>query len=232
MSSIDLQFRPGNYWDASDPLTAILANIKGENRRQMVRDFITGQAPAWLGEIDPDLLDDTLEVGVRNQLITLHPSWMGGEYLPPYLPGEGEIARIVLASTTQDVISVRARRRRSGERIIYRIVDEYHDVPNNRYTCSPQSSVHPLSLGELIQLIDHAGHAGLNPDGKSLTDNLCELQEGASPNDLCGFVTVESPFYPQLEEYFDWRQKRWVERKTAELGLEDADECTDDEDAD
>ena len=35
MSSIDLQFRPGSYWDASDPLTAILANIKGENRRQM-----------------------------------------------------------------------------------------------------------------------------------------------------------------------------------------------------
>ena len=134
MSFIDLQFRPQSYWDSANPLTAILGNIKGENRRQMARDFITGSAAEILGEINSDLLADVIDDGLRNELGSLHPSWMGGEYLPDYLPGEVEIARIVLASVTQDIISVRARRRRGGTRILYRIVDEYRMSPR---TASP-----------------------------------------------------------------------------------------------
>ena len=164
MSFIDLQFRPQDYWDCADPLTAILGNIKGENRRQMARDFITGSAAELLGEIDSDLLADTVDDGIRRELGSLHPSWMGGEYLPDYLPGEVEIARIVLASVTQDIISVRSRRRLGGTRILYRIVDEYQDEPENRFTCNPKSSVGPLSLYELIGLIDRVGHADLNPN--------------------------------------------------------------------
>jgi len=41
----------------------------------------------------------------------IHPSFMGGEYLPDYRRDEIEIARIELESTTSDVISVRARPR-------------------------------------------------------------------------------------------------------------------------
>jgi hypothetical protein len=48
---------------------------------------------------------------------------MGGEYLPDYEQGEVEIARLVLASTTQDVYSVRARW--VGSVLRYHIVDEY-----------------------------------------------------------------------------------------------------------
>ena len=47
---------------------------------------------------------------------------MGGEYLPPLRKGEVEIARISLESTTDDQISIRARRGR--ERIRCRVVDE------------------------------------------------------------------------------------------------------------
>ena len=221
MSFIDLQFRPQSYWDSANPLTAILGNIKGENRRQMARDFITGSAAEILGEINSDLLADVIDDGLRNELGSLHPSWMGGEYLPDYLPGEVEIARIVLASVTQDIISVRARRRRGGTRILYRIVDEYHDEPENRFTCTPKSSAGPLSLYELIGLIDRVGYMDLNPDRLSLTDRLLDLQEGSSPGDLLDFVTVESELYPDLSVYYRWKVQGWVEEKLRELGADE-----------
>ena len=61
---------------------------------------------------------------------------MGGEYLPPLLDDEVEIARVSLASVTADQTSVRAQRIPGG--IAYRIVDEYgEDGPG--YLCSPRS---------------------------------------------------------------------------------------------
>jgi hypothetical protein len=51
---------------------------------------------------------------------------LGGQFIPPYLTGEVEIARICLQSTTSDVISLRARP--LPERIAYRIEDEYRGV--------------------------------------------------------------------------------------------------------
>ena len=64
----------------------------------------------------------------------LHPSNMGGEYLPLLRKGEVEIARISLQSVTADQISIRARR--LSKRIGYRIVDEYE----MGYVCRPASS--------------------------------------------------------------------------------------------
>jgi len=45
----------------------------------------------------------------REGLGAIHPSFMGGEYLPGYRRNEVEIVRIELDSTTSDVISLRAR---------------------------------------------------------------------------------------------------------------------------
>ena len=42
----NLNFRPPSYWDHPDPLSAILSNIKGQNRRQMIAAVVTGRAPA------------------------------------------------------------------------------------------------------------------------------------------------------------------------------------------
>jgi hypothetical protein len=47
---------------------------------------------------------------------------MGGEFLADYLKGENEIARVVLQSVTDDVISIRAQQ--VEEEIAYRVVDE------------------------------------------------------------------------------------------------------------
>jgi hypothetical protein len=119
---IAYDFRPESYWDdQSDPLSAVLRNIKGRNRRQMIRDY---WAQGRLEDLDDSLLQPELSEDQRDRLGRIHPSFLGGEYLPSYLPQEAEIARIELESTTADVISIRARR--AGEhQIRYRIVDEY-----------------------------------------------------------------------------------------------------------
>jgi hypothetical protein len=69
------------------------------------------------------LNNDSLDEEARRSLGQIHPSFMGGEYLPNYRRHEVEIARIELQSTTSDVISLRARG--TGLRIKYRLVDEY-----------------------------------------------------------------------------------------------------------
>ena len=78
--------------------------------------------------------------------------FMGGEYLPDLLPDEVEIARATLKSTTMDVISVRARP--TKHRIIYRIVDEYYDENLFHYHLIQKTSIRPLTMRQLIALID------------------------------------------------------------------------------
>ena len=71
----------------------------------MIRDY---HAEGRSDQLDPTLLADRLEPEDRDGLGRIHPSFMGGEYLPRYEGSEAEIARIELASTTSDVISVGA----------------------------------------------------------------------------------------------------------------------------
>ena len=211
----DLQFRPASYWDHSDPLSAILSGIKGQNRRDMVRDFVAGEMAGLLGEVDSDLVADELDERTRMALGMLHPHWMGGEYLPGYLPGEVEIARIVLASVTQDVISVRARSRTCSGRIYYRIVDEYADPDRPDWTCRPASSLEPLTMGGLVALIERAGHPDLGECG-SLTDRMRDDQFCDDPGRVVDFVRVESDFYPTLSAWFRERAAEWLEDRRSE----------------
>src|SRR3989442_2873659 len=73
---------------------------------------------------------------------------LGREFLPDQQANEVEIACISLASVTGDVIAVTARRR--GGRIVYQIIDEY----GTRFHFDPKTSTRPLSMGELVSLID------------------------------------------------------------------------------
>jgi len=68
---------------------------------------------------DSSSLDDES----RRSLGQIHPTFMGGEYLPNYRRQEVAIARIELESTTSDVISLRATS--AGALIKYSLVDEY-----------------------------------------------------------------------------------------------------------
>ena len=81
----------------------------------------------------------------RSALGRLHPSFMGGEYLPDRRDTEVEIARINIDSTTSDVTSVYAKA--GKDRIRYRVVDEYNgDTLSEKRTRSskrPSSEVYP-----------------------------------------------------------------------------------------
>jgi hypothetical protein len=97
-AGIDYDFRPESYWaPAGNPLAAALRNVKGRNRREMIRDY---HSSGLLPTLSDDLLRDTLEEDTRESLGLIHPSFMGGEYLPDYSRHEVEIARIELQSTT------------------------------------------------------------------------------------------------------------------------------------
>lgn len=223
---IDLEFRPRSYWADQDPIEAIVQNIKGQNRREMARDFIAGDMPKSFGEIDDSLIEDTLSADARVSLGHIHPSFMGGEYLPDYGRGEVEIARVVLESSTQDVYSFRARRSRAGARIRYRLVDEYEA----EFTLTPASSARPLSLGQLIALIDSAESDELDTMGWPFVEGFAawQIEGGESPEDAAAFASVESSVYPQLGEYYAERMSQWAAAQAAEREDEDEDEHGDD----
>lgn len=62
------------------------------------------------------------------------------------------IVRITIASVTQDVTCVYARR--SKRRIHYRVVDEYENETLSGKTT--RTSTHPLTLGELETFFNNA----------------------------------------------------------------------------
>jgi hypothetical protein len=125
-----------------------------------------------------------------------------------------EIARIVLASVTEDVISFRVRRRRGGRRIRYRVVDEYPE--KGQWRCRPASSSQPLTLGQIIELIDGTEHPHFEPGREGSLTEVLRDQDGCEPDEVADFVNVESDFYHGLSEYFNRRAKEWLERKISQ----------------
>ena len=198
---IDYSYRPLSYWDDHDPLSAILRNVKGENRRQMIRDYwVQGR----LEQLDLKLLADEVDEDCRGRLGRIHPSFMGGEYLPAYLPGEVEIARINLRSTTSDVISVRARPFSRG--IQYRVEDEYEAVFVLPITHSPGL----LTLEELIVLLDGGDIRGEGlVGGLSLGYNELNV-ECSGHQELRHFTRISSDFYSQLYDHYEQVFAEWV----------------------
>jgi len=193
-------FRPKSYCDDSDPLKAILKNIKGEKRRQMVIDYWNA---GHLEKLNATLLQDELDTEERRSFGRIHPSFMGGEYLPGYLPGEVEIARIWLQSTTSDVISLRACPRPSG--ISYRIEDEYE----GQFTLPITESRVPLSLGELVRQFEEGRLKGLLGN---LATGYNEMNaEFAERESLRHFTRITSNIYSQLVTHFEKVFEAWAQ---------------------
>ena len=143
----------------------------------------------------------------RASLGKIHPTFMGGEYLPNYRREEVEIARIELASTTSDVISLRARP--TGSRIKYSLLDEY-----NTEFCLPQkTSCRPFSLRELIRFLDSVDHPKVDPSWKCfgfvLSYNECNLDCGIDLETLQDFTSVSSDFYLELGWHYSEAIEEW-----------------------
>ena len=123
---------------------------------------------------------------IQSGLEAIHPQFMGGNYLSNLEPGEVEIARISIKSTTQDVNCVYAKMH-SGK-ICLRVVDEYGGETLNEP--SKLTVEEPLTLGDVTNFFL----------------NACELEgtlEANFGNDLessLDFFTASSDFYPNLDK--------------------------------
>ena len=206
MADIDLSFRPVSYWTPTNVRQAILPNIRGESRRRLVD---AAAAEGALSSVPDELLADKLSDDDRQALARVDLSFLGGEFLPDTKPGEVEIARIVFASAGQDVISIRARRQ--PPRIRYRVVDEHERT----FRCAPQTSTQPLTLGELVNLIDSCE---LVDEGRGLVsyflDSLITNPDANTAENRRGlqdFITVESEFYSMLRQHYEQRLERWAQ---------------------
>jgi len=204
LKPIAYSFRPVSYWSADD-LRQLVANIKGAERKKAALQLIE---EGRLDEAEDFVLADTLSDEDRALFGRVHPSLMGGEYLPDYGAGEVEIARVTLASTTQDVISIRAYPSRVG--IGFRVVDEY----NGDYTVKPLFAKRPLSLRQLIRLIDTGKSDMMGHIGLGIIQARFDCTERPAES-FAEFMDFSSEFYPALCRHYWFATQRWVEQNRA-----------------
>jgi hypothetical protein len=200
---IGYDFCRTSYWDDTSVEQAVLRGVKGKHRRKVLSKAL---AEGKFEKVSEEIQSSEISNELRDRLGQIHPSLMGGEYLPSYGREETEIARIELESTTSDVISIRARW--ADGQIHYRVVDEY----DTEFHCNPDSSDEPLSLGEFIEFIDAVSCRDLwGPF--SLAYNELNADGGTERRRLRHFTRINSDVYPQLSEHFEKVFEEWVAEK-------------------
>jgi hypothetical protein len=211
----DFATRPDTYWPETPTEPTVLASIKGTARRKAARARLEDGTPALPADADV-IFESALPAEDRATLGHLHPVFLGGEFLPDFEGDEVEIARIDLDSTAADAISVRARHDETGA-IRYRVVDEYQE--DGWYAIDPKRSSQPLTLGELIDLIDSTRHIAAADEGDAdelrigLTDAFRYFDPDDDPAAVISFVTVSSTHYPQLGRYYHERGRAWYAQR-------------------
>ena len=214
MNNIDLSFRPDTYWPDSLTPEQLLSRIRGKRRQDIARQLYEEFGFTALNEF---LVREGLSEEDRTAWGAAGPWCMGGEYLPELEEGEVEIARISLASTTSDQISVRARQ--DGDFIRYRIVGEYEEEESMRQQLPFDVADHPLSLGELMDMIQGAKTSDCTcPVGIFSSSWIMMLEFAEGPEEIAGFLSVSSAFYPGIDECCREMACQWLERQ---------EECTD-----
>ena len=197
---IDYTFQPESYWLDSTVLQALLRDVKGVQRRKMIVDYYEN---GTIDQLEDTFLQASLSEDQRQRFGLIHPSFMGGEYLPGCIAGETEIARIELESTLADVTSIRAKR--DGDEYRYSVVDEHGDT----YSLQTETSELSFSLDELVDFIDYSEQNGGWSGGLSLSYNNANA-ESLSRERLRHFTRISSEIYPQLEEHYENVFSDWV----------------------
>ncbi|MGO8827730.1 MAG: hypothetical protein ACLQT5_00645 [Steroidobacteraceae bacterium] len=207
LDGIDLHYRPTSYFWPISLEKHLLARVKGAERKALLKRLIVADR---LDEIPEFLTRSALTEDERKAQAYIHPSLMGGEFLPDIGEQEVEIARITLRSVTQDVKSVYARR--EGGRIHYRVVDEYDGMTLSDRT--HHISDQPLTLRELETFFDGAWNVYRSLDFL--------IDEGNSDvESMLVFAAASSAFYPQLGELYERRIASWGRQKHGLLDAED-----------
>lgn len=207
---LDLNFRPQTYFWPLNERSHVVAAIKGAERRAYVERMI---AEGHEAELPSDLLKPNLRPEELQATIAVHPSFMGGEYLPDRADDEIEIARITLASVTQDVTCIYASR--AGNGIAYRIVDEYDgESLTGPETCSSRL---PMTVSELADFF-------LNTfDLLSILD-MNFGSEGRQADEARAFSWGSSEFYPGFKALVAHRVEVWLKPQLAALAEEERDD--------
>jgi hypothetical protein len=199
---IDLSFRPAAYFWPLDLKTHVLSSIKGADRKAVVEKFFENGRES---EIPPELLQSSLSDELRRATGAIHPSLMGGEYLPDQAEDEVEIARIAIASTTHDVTSVYASR--GSKNILFRVVDEYGG--DTLSGPAEKESSTPLTLSELYDFFlgawDLFSVLEMNFDS-----------DGYPEDEVINFFSASSEFYPAFDQLVGQRVKEWLREKDLE----------------
>ena len=205
---IKYSFRPKSYWGEDNVLQALLRDVKGAERRKMIKAYYE---EGNFHELEEAFTKASLSDEERFRLASIHPMFMGGEYLPDFNSNETEIARVTLRSTTQDVISIRAKGE-DGE-LHYSVADEYDDHEFSLWT---DSSLKPFTLKELIEFLDNSSQGLGYPGGLSLSYNNSNADSGLDRESLEDFTTISSEIYPQLEKHYDRVFADWVAEEQEE----------------
>ncbi len=211
----DLEFRPAHYSDFPDAVSAVVAGVHGSRRREMIRDILASegargdQVRNMLGDLHPHLMEAKAHPAFVDWMSRLDTRWIGGERLPPDEPGEVEIARITLENTLREVTAIRARW--EADRMIYRyrIVDDHS---RQQYDPVPATSDEPLSLRELLRMLDDSS---FGDPGRTLSDEIRHQWElgyhrHSDLDAAAEFVKITSELYPELERAMELRWERWL----------------------
>jgi len=185
---IDLAFRPSARLFPMPAERLLLSKVKGTRRREVLALAVEEDR---LHEVDPFFMSTGLSNEERRARSAVHPSFMGGEYLPDFEEGEIEVARLDLRSVTADAISIRLKATKVG--FVYRVVDEYMDEYDNGLLESPSTTLSdtPLCLGDFGRFVVHATRL-LDIIDPERFDSEDEAQE---------FVFASSEFYPEFDAY-------------------------------
>lgn len=196
---IDGSYKPTNYFWAYDRGIRLASNIKGAERKALYERLLKeGDS----GACDELLTQSSLTVEQR-RLANVHPAFMGGEYLPDCDSSEVEIARITIASTTQDVTSVYAKRVAGG--IDYRVVDEYEGMTLDDETT--RRTTEPMALSELVQFFMTAWDLRMVLDANF-------VENGYPRSHARGFIVdASSIFYAQFGDAIHIYVDDWLRTK-------------------
>jgi len=183
------EFRPKAYFGPRKLEEHLLSNVPGGVVRNRMREMISAGQEKEAQELIDEVVNDGGEVATY--LESIHPMFMGGNYLPEREHGEVEIGRITIKSTTYDVTSVYAGRANGKIRI--RVVDEY--VGDTLVGHPEMDTDQPLTMGEFADFF-----LGVWP----FIDIVMMNAEGDLGEGL-DFFWAESSFYPDFDMFLRQR---------------------------
>lgn len=194
----DNSFVPASYWTNLSVGQTIVHSIRGVARRESAEKALE---EGTLEELPDFVLQDRLTDRQRLSLSRIHPSLMGGEYLPDHLPGEVTIASICYeGSVCRDVDEIRASLRGGyrwvGESWEGREIEEDNWTPDVEEgdaedALPPENFCDPVSQDTLADWI-------IERILEILNDN--HYNGGVDWEDLRGFASVSSDHYPTLAD--------------------------------